>query len=206
MLKVPPPQPPGPVTIHHPPPGGGTTMALAITEVVQELLQPLFITVKIYEVVVFDGGITIIDPDVPRRIFPGLRVPVRAFAIVHESVAPLPLSILFGLIAMVQDGIGIGGTITGAAVTEATQELVPAELVTVRVYGVVAFDGGMMATEPDVPRRIFPGLRVPVRAFAIVHESVAPLPLSILFGLIVMVQDGGDITMLAIDNKAKYEK
>jgi hypothetical protein len=97
------------------------------------------------------------------------------------------------LIEIVQLGGTIGGTTTttGAAVTRAVHEFVPAELLTTRVYGVVAFDGGTILIDPDEPRSTFPGLRVPVSELSIVHESTAPLPLVTLFGLIEILQLGG---------------
>ena len=99
-----------------------------------------------------------------------------------------------------------GGTTTALAVTDAVQELVHAELATTRVYGVVALIGGVMIIEPEVPRRVFPGFRVHVSEFNIDHVRMVPLPLSTLFGLIEIVQDGGVTTTFAIDNNAKYEK
>ncbi len=44
-----------------------------------------------------------------------------------------------------------------------------------------------------------------MRLFIIVQVSVAPLPFITLAGLIAIVQDGGEITILS-DSNAKYEK
>ena len=155
----------------------------------------------------FDGGVIVREPDIPTRIFPGLRVPVREPDILHESTAPLPFVTLFGLMEILQLGGVTGGTTTttGAAVTLAVQELVPAVLLTTRVYGVVAFNGGTILIDPDDPTRIFPGLRVPVSELSIVHESTAPLPFVTLFGLMEMVQLG-DTSTAAFARSAKYEK
>jgi hypothetical protein len=111
------------------------------------------------------------------------------------------------LIEILQLGGVTGGTTTttGAAVTVAVQELLPAELLTTRVYGVVAFDGGMILIDPDEPRRTFPGLRVPVSELSIVHESIVPLPFVTLFGLIEIVQLGSTSTAV-FARSAKYEK
>ena len=157
--------------------------------------------------IAFDGGTILIDPDEPRSTFPGLRVPVREPVIFQVSTAPLPLVTLVGLIEIVQLGGTIGGTTTttGAAVTRAVHEFVPAELLTTRVYGVIAFDGGVIVIEPDNPRSTFPGLRVPVREPVIFHESTAPLPLVTLVGLIEIVQLGGTSTAV-FARSAKYEK
>jgi hypothetical protein len=107
----PPPPPPGPVIELPPPPhelGGGTTTTTgaAVTLAEQELLPAELLTRRVYGVIAFDGGIILIDPDEPRSIFPGLRVPVREPVIFQVSTAPLPLVTLFGLIEIVQLGSG----------------------------------------------------------------------------------------------------
>lgn len=188
--------------------GGTTTTGPAVTDAVQVLVHPEFETVRVYGVIPFDGGINIRAPDDPRRTLPGLRVQVRAHDIDHVSVATFPFITLTGFIARVQVGGVTGGggtTTTGAAVTEAIQELVPAEFVTESVYGVTAFDGGVIWIEPDDPRITLPGFRVPVRLFTIDQVSVAPLPFITLAGLIAIVQEGGE-TMILAERSAKYEK
>jgi hypothetical protein len=196
------PPPPGPVIEIPPPPhelggvttGGATTVhaGTAVILAEQELLPAELLTTRVYGVIAFDGGTILIDPDEPRSTFPGLSVPVREPVIFHERTAPLPFVTLFGLIEIVQLGGTIGGTTTttGAAVTRAVHEFVPAELLTTSVYGVIAFDGGVIVIEPDNPRSTFPGLRVPVREPVIFQVSTAPLPLVTLFGLIEIVQLG----------------
>lgn len=213
----PPPPPPGPVIVphqfHHD--GGvtggvtgGTTTGAEVTEAEQELVHPEFVTAIVYVVVTFDGGINASVPDDHKMVFPGLRVHESAHVIDQVIATAFPFTTLAGLMAIVQVGGVTGGggtTTTGAAVTLATQELVPAEFVTVRVYGVTAFDGGIICIEPDDPRIVFPGLSVPVNAHIIDHVSVVPLPFTTLAGLIEIVQDGG-VTMILADNNAKYEK
>lgn len=142
----------------------------------------------------------IIEPEVPRRIFPGLRVPERDLLMLHERIVPLPLVTLFGLKERVQVGGVTGGTTTGGITTSAVvvidpvQELVPLEFMTKRTYGVVALGGGVIMRDPDNPRMIFPGLSVPVSDPVMDQVRIAPLPLLILFGLIHNEQDGGFIT------------
>jgi hypothetical protein len=164
------------------------------------------VTTSVYGVVVLGGGVMISEPDDPSIALPGLRVPVRLFSIDHERRAPLPLTILFGLIEILQLGGVTGGTTTTAlVVTEAVQELVPAELVTTSTYGVIALDGGVTRRDPDAPRIALLGLSVPVRLFVIVHERSEVPPLRILVGFAVIVQVGGDTTTF-VDASAKNEK
>ena len=66
-------------------------------------------------------------------------------------------------------------------------------------------EGGVIVSDPDVPRRVLPGFSIPVRLLAMVHERVAPFPLNTLFGLIVIVQLGAISTAL-FARSAKYEK
>jgi hypothetical protein len=92
----------------------------------------------------------------------------------------------------VTGGITTGGIAIGVvAVIDQLQELVPPELVTTSVYGVVVLVGGVIMREPVLPVRVFPGFNVPVREPDIDHERIAPLPLVTLFGLIERVQLGG---------------
>ena len=91
-------------------------------------------------------------------------------------------------------GVTGGTTTTGAETTDAVQELVPAVLVAVSTYGVVALIGGIITVDPDDPTSRFPGLMVPVSALIIVHDRVAPLPLMTLLGLILIVQISTGVT------------
>lgn len=79
-------------------------------------------------------------------------------------------------------------------VIDPLQEPVPPEFVTTRIYGVIAFEGGLIITDHDDPRIVFPGLRVPVSEPDMDQVRIVPLPLLILFGLIDNEQVGGFIT------------
>lgn len=154
-----------------------------------------------------DKGTTTTEPDDPTVRLPGLIVPVEVLSIDHVRVVLLPLTTLFGLAVIIHEGGGVTGgtTTTGADIIEAVQELVPAPLLTVRTYGVVAFGGGTITVEPDDARMVFPGLSVPVKLLSIDQLSVAPLPLTTLFGLIEIVHVGATCTAL-FARSAKYEK
>ena len=158
-------------------------------------------------VVALDGGTTSTEPEDPTVRFPGLIVPVELLSIDQVSVVAPPLTTLFGFAVIIQEGGGVTGgtTTTGADTIEAEHELVPAPLVTVRTYGVVAFGGGIITVEPEDPRIVFPGLRVPVRLLSIDQVRVAPLPLTTLFGFIEIIQVGATCTAL-FARSAKYEK
>ena len=207
---------------HHAPPGhtmtpvfvlpgvggtttGGTTLDAVTAAVQNHIPDPLFIEM-IYAVVALDGGTMIVDPDAPRMIFPGLSMPVELLAIFHERIVPLPLVTVFGLMLIVHDGGGVtGGVTTGIAVTDAVHELFHDGLDTLSVYGVVALDGGTMIVDPEAPSTTLPGLSIPVELLVILHERIAPLPLFTVFGLILIVHDGGGMRTLLV-NRAKYEK
>jgi len=93
--------------------GGTTTAGVDVTDAVQELVHPVFVTVRTYGVVALIGGIIIITPDAESMRLPGLSTPVRLPDIDQLSVVPLPLIILFGLIDIIQAGAGITGGTTG---------------------------------------------------------------------------------------------
>jgi hypothetical protein len=94
--------------------GGAAEAVIAVTHV---LVPPVFVTERIYWVVVFEGGITDCVPEIPTGIAPGFKIPVLVPLILQERMLADPFCTDDGLLEMVQVGGGVGIIFTGAAVT-----------------------------------------------------------------------------------------